>query len=73
MKISSLKRHYETKHRNFVETFPQNSEVRTTKINARKSSNQAAGFLSHLTQQKATQCSLFPFVPCDIENHCPEW
>ena len=34
--ISNLKRHYETKHRNFEETFPQNSEVRTTKINALK-------------------------------------
>ena len=38
----NLKRHYEKKHRNFEETFPQNSEVRTTKINALKSSYQAA-------------------------------
>ena len=38
MKIFNLKWHYETKHRNFEETFPQNSEVRTTKINALKSS-----------------------------------
>ena len=30
MKISNLKWHYETKHRNFEETFPQNSEVSTT-------------------------------------------
>ena len=42
MKISSLKWHYEMKHRNFEETFPQNSEVRTTQINALKSSNEAA-------------------------------
>ena len=33
-----LKRHCETKHRNFEETFPQNSELRSTKINALKSS-----------------------------------
>ena len=38
MKISNLKRHYEMKQRNFEETFPQTSEVRTTKINALKSS-----------------------------------
>ena len=33
MKISNLKQHYETKHPNFEETFPQNSEERTKKIN----------------------------------------
>ena len=33
IKISNLKWHYEMKHRNFEETFPQNSGVRTTKIN----------------------------------------
>ena len=57
MKISSLKRHHETKRRDFEETFPQNSEVRTTKINALKSSYQAASriLVTSLTQQqKAT-------------------
>ena len=61
MKISSLKRHYETKHRNFEETFPQNSEVRTTKINALKSPCQAASRIlvtSKTQQQKATECLL---------------
>ena len=54
MKISNLKRHYETKHRNFVETFPQNSEARTTKINALKSSYQAASriLVTSMTQQQ---------------------
>ena len=42
MKISNFKRRYETKDRNFVETFPQNSEISTTQINALKSSFQAA-------------------------------
>ena len=52
-----LKQHYETKHRNFEKTFPQNSEVRTTKINALKSSYQAASRIlvtSMTQQQKAT-------------------
>ena len=54
MKISSLKRHHETKRRNFKETFPQNSEVTTTKINALKSSYQAASgiLVTSMTQQK---------------------
>ena len=38
MKISNLKRHYEAKYRNFEETFPLNSEVRTTKFYTLKSS-----------------------------------
>ena len=45
----------------FEETFPQNSEVRTTKINALKSSYQAASriLVTSMTQQQtATQCSL---------------
>ena len=60
MKISNLKRHYETKHRNFVETFPQNSEARTTKINALKSSYQAASriLVTSMTQQQKAECSL---------------
>ena len=37
MKMSNLKQHYETTHRNFEETFPQNSKVRTTKMNALQS------------------------------------
>ena len=48
------------KHGNFEETFPQNSEVRTTKLNALKSSYQAASriLVTSLTQQqKATECS----------------
>ena len=54
MKISNFKRHYETKNRNFEETFPQNSEVRTTKINALKSSYQAASriLVTSMTQQQ---------------------
>ena len=65
MKISDLKRHYETKHRNLKEIFPQNSEVRTTKINALKSSYQAASRIlvtSMIQQRKATECSLSNFV-----------
>ena len=59
MKISNLKLHYETKHRNFEETFPQNSEVSTTNINALKSSYQAVSKIlvtSVTQQQKATAC-----------------
>ena len=58
IKISNLKWHYEMKHRNFEETFPQNSEVRTTKINALKSSYQTASriLVTSMTQkQKATE------------------
>ena len=61
MKISNLKWHYEMKHRNFEETFPQNSEISTTQINALKSSYQAASRIlvtSMTQQQKATECSL---------------
>ena len=60
LKISNLKRHYETRHRKF-DTFAQNLEVRTTKINALKSSYQAASrvLVTFMTQQqKATECSL---------------
>ena len=49
------------KPRNFEETFPQNSEVRSTKMNAMKSSYQAAGRIpvtSMTQQQKTTECSL---------------
>ena len=55
-KISNLKLHYETKHRHFEETFPQNSEVRTTKINALISYQAASRILatSMTQQQKAT-------------------
>ena len=41
MKTSNLKRLYETKHRKYEETLPQNSEVRATKIYALKLSYQA--------------------------------
>ena len=59
MKISNLKWHYEMKHRNFEETFPQNSEVRTTKMNVLKSYQAATRNLISMTQQqKATECSL---------------
>ena len=47
--------------RNFEETFPQNSEVRTTKTNALKSSHQTASRIlvtSMTQQQKATEDSL---------------
>lgn len=53
-KISNLKRQYETKHRHFEETFPQNSEVRTTKINALISSYQAASRILVITQSIIT-------------------
>lgn len=61
MKISNLKRHNETKHKNIEKTYPQNSEVRTTKINALNSSYQAASRIlvtSMTQQQKATEASL---------------
>ena len=69
MKISNLKR-YETKHGNFEETFPQNSEVRTTTINALKWSY----------FNRVTQCSLRvvwilgkhkkPFSDAEIIKEC---
>ena len=61
MKISNLKQHYDMEHNNSAETFPQNSEVITAKINALKSSYQAACRIlvtSMTQQQKATECSL---------------
>lgn len=59
-KSSNLKRCYEIKYRHFEDTFPQNSEVRATKINALKWSCQAASRLlvaSTTQQQKATESS----------------
>ena len=44
MKISYLKRHYELKHGNFEETFPQNLEVRRTKMNWNHHIKVQAGF-----------------------------
>ena len=57
MKISNLKRHYEMSHRDFEETFTQNSEVRITKINTLKSSYQAASriLVTSMTQQQKEQ------------------
>ena len=57
---------FEMKHRKFEETFPQNSEVRTTKMNALKSSYQAATvFLSHLwhNNKKCSLRNVFLLVP----------
>ena len=80
--ISNLKWHYETKHRNSEETFPQNSVVRTTKINALKSSYQVTSriLVTSMTQQKATECSLRvvwilgkhkkPFSDAEIIKEC---
>lgn len=52
-KTDNLKRHYKTKHWNFKEAFPQNSELRKTKINALKLSYQAASriMVTSMTQQ----------------------
>ena len=57
IRISNLKRHYETRHRNFEETIPQNSEVRITKINALKLSYQVASriLVTSVTQQKSNR------------------
>lgn len=83
MNISNLKRHYETEHTNFEETYPQNSEVRITKINTLKSSYQAASriLVTFMTQQqKATEASLRvawilgkhkkPFSDAEIIKQC---
>lgn len=60
IKVSNLKRHYETKHKMFKDIFPEKSEEGTTKINAVKSSYKAAsGFVkSMIRQEKAKECSL---------------
>ena len=61
VKSGNLKRHYETKHDYFEATFPQNSAVRTTKINGMKSSYQAASRIlvtSMSQREKATETSL---------------
>lgn len=83
VKISNLKRHYESKHGHFEETFPSNSEVRTTKLNRLKSSYEAASRIlitSMTQQQKATECSLRvawilgkhkkPFSDAEIIKEC---
>ena len=57
MKSGNFKLHNETKHSYFEETYPQNSELRTTKIKELKSSYQATSriIVTSMTQkQKAT-------------------
>ena len=41
VKSGNVKRHYETKHAHFEQNYPQNSEVRASKINQLQSSYQA--------------------------------
>ena len=41
VKSGNVKRHYDTKHGGFKQNYPQNSEVRASKINQLQSSYQA--------------------------------
>jgi len=83
VKSGNLKRHYETKHSYFEATFPQNSALRTTKINGMKSSYQAASRIlvtSMSQREKATESSLRvawvlakhkkPFSDAEIIKEC---
>ena len=83
IKLSNVKRHYESKHKHFEETFPQNSEIRTTKLNALKASYQSSNRILHTSvtkQQKASQCSfrvawvlakhMKPFTDSEVVKEC---
>lgn len=52
IKSGNVKRHYETKHAHFEQNYPQNTEVRTIKINQLKSSYEAT---SSVIVRSATQ------------------
>lgn len=61
IKSANVKRHYETKHRSFEQTYPQQSEVRARKINELKAQyDRSTRVLSHAftAQQRANECSL---------------
>lgn len=61
IKSGNVKRHYDTKHKNFEETYPQQSEVRTTKINeltAQYDRSTKVITQSFTAQQRAHECSL---------------
>ncbi|XP_063960214.1 general transcription factor II-I repeat domain-containing protein 2A-like [Lytechinus pictus] len=60
-KNANLKRHYDSKHNRFEQQYPQNTEIRDTKINQLKSSYESSSrqFVRCVTQQqKATEASL---------------
>ncbi|XP_077312023.1 SCAN domain-containing protein 3-like [Lithobates pipiens] len=61
IKSSNVKRHYETKHSSFAQTYPQHSEVRARKITELKAQyDRSTKVLSHsfTAQQRANECSL---------------
>lgn len=61
IKSGNVKRHYETKHAHFEQNYPQNTELRTTKINQLKSSYEATSSVivrSATQQERATEASL---------------
>ena len=61
IKGGNVKRHYETKHKYFEQTYPLKSEVRARKINKLRSQyDRSTRILSHslTAQQRANECSL---------------
>lgn len=61
IKSGNIKRHYESKHRSFEETYPQKSAVRAQKITElRAQYDRSARVLTHsfTGQQRANECSL---------------
>ncbi|KAL0161498.1 hypothetical protein M9458_045223 [Cirrhinus mrigala] len=83
IKSGNVKRHYETKHAHFEQNYPQNTELRTTKINQLKSSYEATSSVivrSATQQERATEASLRvawvlgknkkPFSDAEIVKEC---
>ena len=83
VKSANVKRHYDTKHAYFEAQFPQNSEVRTTKVNQLKSSYEGTHSLFRKTltlQERVTEASFRvvwvlakhkkPFSDAEIVKEC---
>lgn len=83
IKSGNVKRHYETKHGHFERSYPQNSEVRTRKINQMQESYQASRTVivrSATQQERATEASLRvawvlgkhkkPFTDAEVVKEC---
>ena len=73
IKSGNVKRHYETKHKSFVQTYPLKSEPRAQKINdLRAQYDRSTRILTHsfTAQQRANQCSLLVGFWVNIKKGC---
>jgi len=70
IKSSNLKRHYETKHAHFEQIYPQNIELRTTKIKQLNSSYEAtSSVIVRLATQQERATETSPSVAWVLGKH----